>query len=533
MRSLWEVDMAEKLSKGKEAQGDVIAYLRSRHPILWVNTREEARVEAMLIEAAAAARYAANTWDVAQGPRDRAGKPIRGLEGPDYRDAGVMMGAIESRAKSGSERELWIMRDLPVWLEGPPGATPLRSLRNLGRLLPSVELGRAQAIIVLSPSGKIPDELAGSVTAIDWPLPDREEIEALLDLAIAGLPEEMREKALPNRALAIDAALGLTSDEASSCFAKSLVMSRKVDPAVVVAEKKRVISREKVLEWIDPIPGGLEVVGGLEDLKDWLLEQKLAFSPEAKAYGLPMPKGILIAGVPGTGKSLTAKCVPIAFDCPLLKLDLGALKSKWVGSSEENIRKALKVIGALGRCVVWCDEIEKSLAGATQGAADGGVSADALGVLLNWMQEQNSGAFLIATANKVEDLPPELLRAGRFDVVWWVDLPNAEERVAILKASLKGKPAKDVDLEKVAAACENFSGAEIASVVPSAMFLAFKDGARPISTADLILKAGAVVPLARTAPEKIEALRKWAAGKARPATRVIDPGKSSGRMLDF
>jgi ATPase family associated with various cellular activities (AAA)/AAA+ lid domain len=525
--------MEKNLTRGQVAAADVSALLRARNPLLWIPTREEARAEALLFEAAASARYVAKTWDCAAGPREIGGRQVQGLEGPEYRDIGTMLAAIEARARNGNSRELWILRDAPVWLEGLAGASPLRALRNLARLLPSVELARAQAIMILSPSGKVPDELAGSATVVEWPLPDREEIAGILDLAVGAMPEAMREEALPDRELAIDAALGLTSDEAASCYAKSLVQFRKVDPVAVGKEKKGVISRERVLEWIDPIPGGLDVIGGLENMKEWLLEQKLAFSPEAKAYGLPAPKGILIVGVPGTGKSLTAKAVPIAFECPLLKLDLGALKSKWVGSSEENIRKALKVIGALGRSVVWIDEIEKALAGATQGAADGGVSADALGVLLNWMQEQTGGAFVVATANKVEDLPPELLRAGRFDVVWWVDLPNEEERVAILKASLKGKPAKNIDLKAVAAATEGYSGAEIASVVPAAMFLAFKDGARPIGTADLLAKAKLVVPLSKTAPEKIAKLREWAVGKARPASKPVEASNGSGRMLDL
>lgn len=410
----------------------------------------------------------------------------------------------------------------------------------MARYLPGTALDCAQAIIILTPAAEVPPELAGHATVIESPLPDRAEIASILDDAVSPLPEDLRATAVPNglRDAAIDAAVGLTGEEAQACYAKSLVLLRRIDPAAVAREKKRVIARERVLEWYDPLPGGLDAVGGLENLKEWLRQRSLAHSAKARAYGLPAPKGALLVGVPGCGKSLTAKAIATAWGVPLLRVDLGALKSKFVGESEANLRKAFKVIETVGRCVVWFDEIEKALAGATQGAADGGVSSDALGSVLSWMQERQGEAFMIATANDVSSLPPELLRKGRFDEIWWVDLPTQSEREAVLMAALAsyGRSGIEIDYAAVAKACDGFTGSEIAALVPDALFSAFADGEREIATKDLVAAAATVVPLSKTAAERITRLREWAQGRARPAgaTESAKPGrKHTARSLDI
>lgn len=510
-----------RLTRSQEIAADVAALLRARNPLIWCVTREEARAESHLFEAAASAGYIARTWDVAAGVADLSGRNP-GFGDPDPAST---LTTIMERARNGSERGVWIMRDLPPWLSGLSGASVCRQIRNLARLLPTVPRERAQAIVILSPSGDVPPELAGHATVIEWPLPDREEIASILDAAIGALPEEMQASAAPNgtRDAAIDAAVGLSGEEAAACYARSLVQTRTIEPATVAREKKRVIARERVLEWYDPIPGGMDAVGGLDVLKGWLATRRSAYSPAARAYGLPAPRGALLVGVSGCGKSLTAKAIATAWGVPLLRLDLGGLKSKFVGESESNLRKAFSVIEAIGRCVVWLDEIEKALAGATQGAADGGVSSDALGSILSWMQERQGQAFVVATANDVSTLPPELLRKGRFDELFFVDLPTFPERVAILDAALNAHGRGDVlspdtDLSPVARATVDFTGAELAALVPDALFAAFADGARQITAADLHAAAATVVPLAKTASDKIGRLREWAKGRARPAT---------------
>lgn len=272
-------------TKSQEIAAEVAALLRARNPLLWVVTREEGRAEGYLFEAAAAASYVPRTWDVGQGVMGMGGRAERGI---GSNDPGDTLTAIRGRAQGAKERGLWIMRDLPVWLSGPSGAATLRQLRNLARLLPTTARESAQAIIVLSPSGEIPPELAGHATVIEWPLPDRREIGGMLDAAIASLPDDIRVAAAPNgtRDAAIDAAIGLSGEEAQSCFARSLVQLRKIDPATVAKEKRRVVARERVLEWCEPLAGGLDSVGGLDVMKAWLTARKSAYSAQARAYGL-------------------------------------------------------------------------------------------------------------------------------------------------------------------------------------------------------------------------------------------------------
>jgi MoxR-like ATPase len=525
----------------EKTAADITALLRARNPLIWVKTGEEGRVEGYLFNAAAAAGYVPRTWDCGQGVADIAGTVDNAIGGLDIGDT---LKAISERAKAigGGERGVWIMRDLPGWIAGPGGIATLRQLRNLARLLPGSPRDSAQALIVLSPSGDIPPELANHATVVEWPLPDRNEIAAILDIAvennadaIKGLRDSMKNG---TREAAIDAAVGLTGEEAHACYSKSLVQFRRIDPAAIAAEKKRVIAREGVLEWFDPLPGGLDSVGGLEGLKAWLKSRSSAYSPKARAYGLPAPKGAMLVGVMGCGKSLIAKAMATAWSVPLLKMDLGALKSKFVGESEGNLRKALRVVESVGRCVLWLDEIEKALAGATQGAADGGVSSDALGTILSWMQDRKCEAFVIATANKVEDLPPELLRKGRFDELFFVDLPNEGEREAVLMATLRkyDRGNVKVNLNAVAKATDTFTGSEVAEIVTDAMFAAFADDAREITTDDLIAAARTVTPLSKTASEKISRLRDWAKGRARPATLAVAPAtaaRQQGRALDI
>lgn len=519
--------MSNQPNAGSKAAADVGALLRARNPLLWIVTREEARVERLLMESAQAAQYEPRFWDCATGISTYAGEQV------DARatDPAQVLNII----RDSNSRQLWIMRDLPNFLRDP---FVLRSVRTLARQLPLAARDQARAVIVITPSNEVPPELAGHAIVIEWPLPDRSEIAAILDSAIDSLPEDIKANAAPNgtREAAIDAAVGLTAEEAQSCYAKSLVSTRRIDPATVATEKKRVITREKVLEWYDPIPGGLDAVGGLDELKGWLKARRAAFTPAARKYGLPPPKGCLLVGVPGCGKSLTAKAIATAWQMPLLRLDLGALKSKFVGDSEANIRKALKVAETVAPCVLWLDEIEKALAGATQGAADGGVSGDALGAVLSWMQDRAGSVFVVATANDVSALPPELLRKGRFDEIFFVDLPDKEDRAAILAAALRahGRKMDAAELYDIAKVTDGFTGAELAALIPDAMFQAFADGERELTHVDLTQCVVRTVPLSKTAAEKIDTLRKWAKTRARNASTVLAAATNQGgRTLDI
>lgn len=514
-----------KTTKNQQTASDISALLRARTSLLWVVTREEARVEAMLFEAAASAKYEVRTWDCAQGLVDVTGAPVG--PGQQLADPNALLAYVRDTKTT---RAVYVLRDMHKWLD----PVVLRALRNLARSLQGAPRNEARSLVILTPSAEVPPELTGHAVVVDWPLPERVEIASILDDVLRALPPELAGAALNgDRDAAIDAAVGLSGEEAASCFAKSLVTSRRIDPAVVSSEKRRVIAREKVLTWFEPEAGGLAAIGGLEELKLRLELLEQMFTQRARDFGCPAPRGYLLVGVPGCGKSLTAKAVAAAWRLPLLRLDLGALRSKYVGESEGNIRKALATAEAVSPCVLWVDEIEKALAGATGEQGDGGVAKDALGAVLNWMQERAGAVFVVATANDVSALPAELLR--RFDKLFMVDLPTTEERMRIVEVAVR-KHRRDpnaIDVFAVAEATRGFTGAEIAGLVPEALYAAFAEGERAITTDDLLAAAKQVVPLSQTAAEKVEALRAWAKGRATPASTPERTNTNSGRALDI
>lgn len=513
------------MTAGQKTASEITALLKARNALLWVSSPEEGRAERGVIDAAAAAKYECALWDCAAGVTDALGKEL--FPGEGTQDVASML----ARVRDSKKRAVWVLKDIAPWLRDP---NVMRALRNLARSLPSSAATEARSIVVLSPTADIPPELSDHAIAVKWPLPDRAEIATILDQSIESLPGAVSDG---ERDAAIEAAVGLTAEAAASCYAKSLVtQKRRIVPAVISAEKRRVINQSKGIEWFEPDPRGLDAIGGLDNLKPWLLARKGAFTQEARDFGLPVPKGMMLIGVPGCGKSLSAKATATAFECPLLRADFGSAQSKWVGESQANIRGVFAVAEAVGKCVLWIDEIEKALAGATSGAADGGVAADALGTFLQWMQEKTGPVFVIATANDVTKLPPELLRKGRWDELFFVDLPTASERREIATVVLKKykRDASAIALDEVVAATDGFTGAEIDALAPEALFTAFADGKRDIRTSDLLAAARATVPLSKTAADKIAALREWAKGRARPASRgETQVAARSGRALDM
>jgi AAA+ superfamily predicted ATPase len=518
------------MNRNQQTNADITALLKARNTLLWIVTREEVRVERAIRKDAGAASMDMVCWDCADGLTTPEGQVIERLQDPQ-----AALGYIESAR----QRCVFVMRDLHQWMD----PATQRKLRSLARSLQSAPRNEARSIIVLTPSSEVPAELAGHAIVIDYPLPEREEMGQILDDALRAVPPEIAETVKNGiREAAIDAAIGLNAEEAASCYAKSLVTTRSIDPGQISAEKRRVIARENVLTWYEPDPRGLDAVGGLEHLKSWLVRRRLGLGQKARSYGLPAPKGCLLVGVPGCGKSLTAKAVAAAWGLPLLRLDLGALRSKYVGESEGNIRRALATAETVAPCILWIDEIEKALAGATGAQGDGGVSADALGAVLSWMQERQGSVFVVATANDVSGLPPELLRKGRFDELFFVDLPTGPERVEILKAALRahGRDPEAIaerygkDFASDAEGCtDGFTGAEIAALVPEALFAAFADGEREVCGQDLWDASDSIVPLSTTAAEKLSALRTWAKGKCRPASAAEQAKQAGGRALDL
>ena len=326
----------------------------------------------------------------------------------------------------------------------------------------------------------------------------------------------------------MDAASGLTTIEAENAFALSFVQTRTIEPSVVAREKAQAVKKSGLLEIIETRES-LESIGGLDSLKDWLLKRRDAFTPRAVEYGLPPAKGLLILGLPGTGKSLTAKVTAKVFGVPLLKLDAGRLYGGLVGQSESNLRSVIQTAEAIAPCVLWLDEAEKGLSGSkSSGSTDGGTSARVLGSLLSWMQEKTAPVFVVATANDVTQLPPELLRAGRWDQMFFVDLPQQMEREAIWTIQIRKhrrNPA-DFDTVQLARASEGLTGSEIEAVFVESLYEGFDREAEPTDL-DIARVLTEFVPLSKTMAEQITALRTWAKGRARFAT---SPAAAESRL---
>lgn len=519
------------MTKTEKTNQDVVALLKARYTLLWAVSQEEGRVESALIEASASAGYEVSLWDCEQGECSATGEVLNGSM------ANPVM--FLKRIREAKERKVYVLRDLHKFLDN---TQVLRALRNTARALQNCDdANEAKTVVVLTPSREIPMELENHVAIIEYPLPERKEIASILDDCISAQTEEFQNRIRKNlqngnREAAIDAAIGLTAEEVGNSFTKSLVTSKKIDAALITTEKKRIIAKQSGLKWIDPDPRGLAAVGGLENLKEWLTIRQKALSQSAREYGLPVPRGVVLTGVPGCGKSLVAKSVATAWGLPLLLLDLGAQKSKWVGESEANLRKSLATAEAIAPCVLWIDEFEKGMAGANSGGGDGGVSADASGAFLNWMQEKAAPVFVIITMNDATQVPAEQLRKGRFDDMFFVDLPTSNEREAVVKAALAqyGKGNVKVDAQAIARKTEGFSGAEIAALIPDAMFTAFADNARELTTEDIVEALKEVVPLSKTASERIKAIRDWAKGKARLASKPeVETSTRKGRAVEL
>lgn len=515
--------------------------VRSRASLLWIVTSEERRVEAALLGAVARLKgYAPVLWDCASGAVETRIENGKAIDKP-VADLAGHPGALLEEIRKRERRRVWVLRDLDPWLAQDP--LLVRAVKTAAReAQDELDANRWFSMVVLTASPEVPAALKGVAVVLDWPLPTRQQVSDILAEWERGHSEAhiVQEG---ERDAVVDAAVGLAASDVENAFALSMARGGKILPAPVAAEKKRVVDRVPGLTWYEPDPRGLSAIGGLERLKRDLLDLAQGLSPEARAYGLQPPRGVFLVGVPGCGKSLTAKAVPAAWGgLPLIRLDLGALKGGLVGQSEANIRSALKTAEAVAPVVLWADELEKGIAGATGYSGDSGVAADQLGTILTWLQERAGSVFFVATCNDVTSLPPELSRAGRFDATYFVDLPSRRERPAILAATLAAhqRPLDGLDLDLLAGACPDFSGAELASLVPAAMRRAFRDGARPLKTSDLLDVAAELVPIAKSSQAKIEALRRWGSVHARPASDPDVPestpstaGGASARRLDL
>lgn len=494
---------------------EIEVLIRAKYPIVSVVSWEERRVEAAVQDVAKRLGRDVHTWSVTQGMRPavtRAGTVPK---------ASNLPGELEALAQvhEAPEFTLFVLRDFHPYMKD---SRVVRLLRDLAARL----RGRSQTLVLISPVLTLPTELEKDVTVLEFPLPTADDIQKQIDDVIAAMKDnpsvDVKLKPEDREAL-VHSAQGLTADEIESALARSLVEVKKLAVDQIIEEKKQIVRKTGILEFY-PSSSNLNDVGGLDLLKEWLVTRSKSFTDKAREFGIPWPKGILIIGVQGGGKSLVAKAVSTAWNLPMLKLDVGRIFGSLVGQSEENMRRAIRIAESLAPCVLWIDELEKGFAGAGgSGVSDSGTTARVFSTFLTWMQEKSKPVFLIATGNDVSALPPELLRKGRFDEIFFVDLPDLEGRKDIFKIHLKkrDRDPKKFKVEELAELTHGFSGAEIEQVVVGALNEAFFDD-KQLTTKYLADEAKAQVPLSRMMAEDIMALREWAKLRARPSAKHTD-----------
>jgi hypothetical protein len=482
--------------------------LRARYPLIYIPTYEEERVEAAIREEAAnQGNRAVYTWDFVDGYQGNPNDAGFGRRNP--------LQALEFIEKlSASAPAVLILRDYHRFLEDVAIA---RKLRNLARLLKS----QPKNIVLLSPKIAIPDDLTEVLTVLEFPLPAALEIKAEIErLLMATGGNSLSGKVLDDL---VRSCQGLSMERIRRVLARAIATHGELQPEdvdLVLEEKRQTIRQTQILDFY-PATEQISDIGGLDNLKDWLLRRGGSFTEKARQYGLPHPRGLMLVGIQGTGKSLTAKAIAHHWHLPLLRLDVGRLFGGLVGESESRTRQMIQVAEALAPCILWIDEIDKAFSGLGS-RGDAGTTSRVFGTFITWLAEKTSPVFVVSTANDIQALPPEMLRKGRFDEIFFVGLPSQEERKAIFNvhlSRLRPHNLKSYEIDRLAYETPDFSGAEIEQTLVEAMHIGFSQN-RDFATDDILEAASQIIPLARTAVEQIQKLQEWAAsGRARLASK--------------
>ena len=485
---------------GKELE----TLLHARFTLIIVSTSEELRFMDSIRKMCADSKRLCISWDMGKGFQ------LVSPGSASLPQAANPIAALEQIEKMDNDA-IFILKDFDdCW----SNAQVKRQLRNLAQIFKQSR----KSIIVTTCSQKVPEQLKDDAFITDFPLPEVEQLEQELNRVAQAPGAIVRLTPLGKQKL-LQAALGLTASQALRVFSKAMVRDRMLDDRhidMVTEEKRQVIRESQALEFY-PVSEKVEDIGGLDILKEWMRLRQRAFTQEAKDFMLPAPKGIALIGIPGTGKSLTAKIIGSYWQMPVLRLDAGSLFGSLVGESEERTRKALQLAETVAPCVLWVDEIEKAF---SFGDNDGGTSRRVFGQILTWMQEKQKPCFVVATANDVKALPPEFLRRGRFDEIFFLDLPTAKERKEILAVHLKKRRRlpKDFDLDKLASISEGYVGAELEQAILDAMYYAF-DETREFDDKDIEKALERQVPLSVSQAEVVNELRKMLLeGKAQSAS---------------
>jgi ATP-dependent 26S proteasome regulatory subunit len=523
--------------------------IKARFPIIQIATFEEERALVEIEKIAAELNHKLMIWSASRGvyrlPVDT--DKEKKIEKPNrFKDAdlAVALEFLEVAAEKQKSPLLMVLLDPDPYLT-EKNANPIfrRKLRDIAINIRSK--GYMANCLIVSPLVNVPLELEKDMTVLDFPLPDRDEIRNLFHRVVDKFADTKVVKVGKNGALAeafVDASLGLTLHEIESCLARSIVDDHTLDindVAKIIRQKQLIIRKSGLLEFYDTAGLGVDQIGGLEALKEWLKTREAAFSNDGRKYGIAAPKGVLLTGVPGCGKSLSAKCVASSWRLPLIRLDLGRIYSRWVGSSEENVRAAIATTEAVAPCVLWIDEIEKGVPRNEGHIGDSGTSLRVFASFLTWLQEKTAPVFVFATANQIDLLAPEILRKGRFDEVFFIDLPTDEERRDIIAIHLRkvGRDPAEFDLEELVSLSGEeklgegvrLSGAEIESWVNESLIRSFYrakvvgTGTPRLTMEDFRTTAGQTSPLAKMRADEIRAMRTWANTHALSASQLRTP----------
>jgi len=481
--------------------------IRAHYPILYLVAVEEAPVEEVVRQVAAKTQPDRTVllWDIVRGWTDNG------------TDKGSVMGALGRIANAAKQDGvIFVLRDLHPFLKQPNSKDSVPIVRELKNLAHELKRSR-NTIVLLSHTLELPVELTEAVTVINVPLPNAIEIDALISQLV--MPDKLHLTELAREQL-VKACQGLSRSRIERVLAKALASKQQVnetDINEVLDAKKQAIRQTGILEFFTA-ERSLKSVGGLENLKQWVRMRQDVFTEEARRYGIPNPKGLLLVGIQGTGKSLSAKTIAHEWRLPLLRLDPGRLFGGIVGESESRMRQMIQLAEAIAPCVLWIDELDKAFGNLNSSSdGDSGTSRRVFGTLITWMQEKTSPVFIVATANNVQILPAELLRKGRFDEIFFLNLPSDRERQEIFKIYLQRlRPSRlrEFDCEKLAWTARNFSGAEIEQVITDGMHRAFGKGQsgqrQDFTTDDILESIQETVPLASISQPQIELLQQWA-----------------------
>lgn len=496
--------------------------IRARYPIIYVLSWEEERVEKQIAEIAARRNKKFHVWTYTQGIVRFGSEPQRTKSNTgSTTDPLAALDAVLQHV----EPAIYLFKDFhPFTEENRANLAVIRRLKDVAYHLRD----SYKTIVIVAPMMRIAPELDKDVTLLEFRPPDTKDFNKLLDRIIEDVKDKPQVRInldAAGRERLVQAARGLTLKEAENVFAKTLVLDGTLDAedvSVVFSEKQQIIRKSGLLEYFASSEKFTDVAG-LENLKLWLGKRSAAFTERAAEFGLPPPRGVLLLGVQGCGKSLCAKAVSSLWKLPLLRFDVGRMFGSLVGSSEENIRRAIQTAESVAPAILWVDEIDKAFAGSVgSGGSDGGTAARVFGTFLTWLSDKTAPVFVIATANDISQLPPELLRKGRLDEIFFVDLPTEAERRVVFGIHLekRGRVPDGFDLDALARLSDGFSGAEIEQAIVSGLFDAFSAGTE-LDTAIVSASLAETIPLSKTMSEDLNRLRTWAQGRARPASGAV------------